>query len=92
MFSITKLLFIVAAIAVIFLLTKNKGLLGKKEEEKQAIDTTNMVKDPICGTYVEEDSEYKIKFYDKVYRFCSQDCLDKFKALKQAESEKETTV
>ena len=91
MFSITKILFIVAAAALVFILTRNKGLYGNKEE-KQAIDTTNMVKDPVCGTYVEEDSEYKIKYYDKVYRFCSQECLEKFKSRKQAESEKETTV
>ena len=63
------------------MLFKNKG---SKKEEVKAIDTTDMVKDPICGTYVDETTKHKVKYYDKVYCFCSQECLDKFKEEKGA--------
>lgn len=65
---------------VLVMLIKNKG--GKKEAP--AIDTTEMVKDPVCGTYVDESTKHKLKYYDKVYCFCSQECMDNFKKEKGA--------
>lgn len=37
-----------------------------------------MVKDPECGTYVSVDGNISVRDGDKVYRFCSYDCRDKF--------------
>ncbi len=87
-FSISKLIFLIVVIGILVLLMKNKVLPNKKEEkdEKKAIDTTNMSKDPVCGTYVEEGSEHRLKYYGKVYYFCSDECMEKFKAQKKAEA------
>lgn len=84
----SKILIFVVAIAVLFVLLKNKlggGARPVEEKDKKAIDTTNMVKDPICGTYIEETTPYKVKYYGKVYYFDSEECLEKFKSQKKQE-------
>ena len=48
-----------------------------QEKEKKAADGV-MVKDPICGTYVDKDSDIRIKKSDGVLCFCSYDCRDKY--------------
>lgn len=78
-----KIVILMVCLGVLVLLIKNKFTYGKKEEK--AIDTTNMVKDPVCNTYIDENSEYKVKYYEKIYHFCSQECMDKFKEQKKAE-------
>jgi len=85
-----RYLILIVSILVLFLLFKNKLFPSEKaeKEQKKAIDTANMAKDPTCGTYVEEGSEYRLKYYGTVYYFCSYDCMEKFKALKKAEAEK----
>ena len=53
----------------------------KMKQEKQAearYDSGEMVKDPICGTYVPLDSDIRVKNGDKVYHFCSYECRDKY--------------
>jgi YHS domain-containing protein len=56
---------------------KNKGkLLGKNDDgETGAVD---LVKDPVCNTFVEKNSPYKVKYYDRIYFFCSPGCRDTF--------------
>jgi YHS domain-containing protein len=75
-----KLVILLICGLVIYGLLRNK-ILPKKQAQKE-IDTTNMERDPICNTYVSDDTEFKLKYYDKMYYFCSQDCMDKFKASK----------
>jgi len=36
-------------------------------------------KDPVCGTAVEGQSNYKTMHHDKQYNFCCQQCMDSFK-------------
>ena len=43
-----------------------------------------MVKDPICGTYVEKDGSIRVREGEKVHVFCSYECRDKY--LKQIEA------
>ena len=40
--------------------------------------TGEMVKDPICGTYVPADANIRARVGDKVYAFCSYECRDAF--------------
>ena len=87
-FSLTKILTLVAILAVLYFFIKKFSDTEKKEKEpKKAIDATNMSKDPICGTYVEEEKGYRLKYYGNMYHFCSQECMEKFKAQKKAEAE-----
>jgi len=37
-----------------------------------------MLKDPVCGMEVKEDTEYQSDYLDKHYHFCSEHCLHKF--------------
>lgn len=50
---------------------QNKG----NSDDTSAVE---LVKDPICETFVEKDSPYKVKYYNRVYYFCSQSCMDSF--------------
>ncbi|AEI15745.1 YHS domain-containing protein [Flexistipes sinusarabici DSM 4947] len=57
---------------------KNKEKLfgrSKKEEDDSPVE---LVKDPVCNTFVEMDTPFKVKYYDRVYYFCSQGCRDSF--------------
>ncbi len=37
-------------------------------------------RDPVCGMQVQEDSPHRYELAGKVYRFCSESCLEKFEA------------
>lgn len=64
-----------------FILFRNKKPL--EENKAKESDAVELVKDPICETFVEKTSEFKVKFYDNVYYFCSDDCMQKFIASKK---------
>ena len=40
--------------------------------------TGDMVKDPICGSYVDVASSVSVRDGDTVHRFCSYECRDTF--------------
>lgn len=42
--------------------------------------TGNMVKDPVCGAYVDAASSISVRDGAQVYRFCSYECRDSFLA------------
>ncbi len=64
---------------------KVKEAKGKKQEEK-LVASGEMVKDPVCGTFVEKDGPIRIRSGETVHSFCSYECRDKF--LKQLEASK----
>ena len=74
---------LIAGVAILFLVKMFKGDAKKKEkrsakEQKNLIASGEMVKDPICGTYVEKDSEIRVRDGEGVHCFCSYECRDKF--------------
>jgi YHS domain-containing protein len=48
------------------------------KEKARKVATGEMVKDPVCGTYVEAESSVSIRDGDVVHRFCSYECRDAF--------------
>lgn len=64
---------------------KVKEAKGKKQEEK-LVASGEMVKDPMCGAFVEKDGPIRIRSGETVHSFCSYECRDKF--LKQLEASK----
>ena len=82
-----KFLIIGVAIFVVyklFLGDKKKKEMRSEKETKQRVAAGDMVKDPICGTYVEKDGNIRVREGDKLHVFCSYECRDKF--LKQLEA------
>ncbi|MFI3271228.1 MAG: transcriptional regulator [Pseudomonadota bacterium] len=49
-----------------------------KEDKEHLIATGEMVKDPICGAYVDADGGVTVRDGERTYRFCSYECRDKF--------------
>jgi len=57
---------------------KQQNQKKNKQDPKQAGKTGEMVKDPICGTYVPFDSDIRVRKDGQVYTFCSYDCMYEF--------------
>lgn len=76
-----KWVLIAVALFVLYkLLTGDRNRKSKDEAKikEQKIASGEMVKDPVCGTYVEVDSSIKIRDGKKVHHFCSYECRQKF--------------
>ena len=62
----------------------------KKEEkstkaQESRVASGEMVKDPVCGAYVEKDSSLTVRNGEVVHHFCSYECREKY--LKQLEEQ-----
>lgn len=76
-----KYLLIAVAVFVLYkLITNERGRknIDESKERDKKIATGEMIKDPICGTYVETDSSIKVRDGNTVHHFCSYDCRQKF--------------
>lgn len=76
-----KWVLIAAAIFVLYkLITNDRGRKDKQEAKakERKIATGEMVKDPMCGTYVDVDSSIKVRDGNTVHHFCSYDCRQKY--------------
>jgi YHS domain-containing protein len=54
---------------------KDAGRAGEEARRKAA---GKMVKDPVCGTYVDVEGGISVRDGDVVHRFCSYECRDAF--------------
>jgi len=51
---------------------------GESARGKRVIDAGDMVKDPVCNTYIPMQNSIRENIRGKTYYFCSQECRDKF--------------
>jgi YHS domain-containing protein len=74
------IIFAVAAFVLYKLLTgdKRKKEQDKERDVKKKVAQGELVKDPVCGTYVSLDSDIRVRQGDTVHRFCSYECRDRF--------------
>jgi len=75
--------FIIIGVAIfivykLFMGDKKKKSMESEKVVKQKVAAGEMVKDPICGTYVERDGSIRVREGEKVHVFCSYECRDKF--------------
>lgn len=61
---------------------KSEAVVAEKEN---LIPAGDMVKDPICGAYVEAEGGISVRNGEKIERFCSYECRDKY--IKQIEEQ-----
>ncbi len=80
--KIGVLLLVVFIVLTVFKKFTKKQELKAKESDKPV----DMKQDPICGTFVEEVTDYKVKYYDNIYYFCSDECKQKFIEQKQSQN------
>ena len=82
-----KLLILAVALFVLykfFVNDKGKRKEDDSKEREKKIAKGAMVKDPICGTYVDKEGSISVRDGNELYRFCSYECREKF--LQQVES------
>ena len=82
-----KFIIIGAALFLVYKLfmgDKKKKEMNSEKVVKQKVAAGEMVKDPICGTYVERDGSIRVREGEKVHVFCSYECRDKY--LKQLQA------
>lgn len=74
----TKIVFLFAILAgiLLFFRFKDKQNIIKKSED--TVNAVEMKQDSICGSFVEDTTQYKVKLHDKIYYFCSEECKNKF--------------
>ena len=82
------LIFVVAGFLLLKLLTGDKRKKEKVQEKEveQKVAAGEMVRDPVCGSFVSKDSDIRVRHGEKVECFCSYDCRDKYiKSLEQGD-------
>ncbi len=74
------LIFAIAGYALfrLFMNDKKKKEEAIHEEHSEKIADGDLVKDPICGTYVEKESSVSVRDGEHVEYFCSHDCRSKY--------------
>ncbi|MBN2141350.1 MAG: transcriptional regulator [Desulfovibrionaceae bacterium] len=76
-----KYLIVIAAAVLLWKLFKGDKKhkeLKKDKVDENLIASGDMVKDPVCGTYVPSDGDIRVREGDKVHVFCSYECRDKY--------------
>lgn len=68
-----------------FMNDKGKKVENTKKEKEDMVASGLMVKDPICGAYVDTDAAISVRNGGEVIRFCSYECREKY--IKQIEEQ-----
>jgi len=76
-----KLLILAVAVFIVWKLfsgDRRQKQLKKDKERETVVASGEMVKDPICGTYVRKDGDIRVRQGEQVFTFCSYDCREKY--------------
>ena len=87
-YALLSILLITFIRGVIGILTRGVGDLFKEEQAARAPGSPptpkeaggELMKDPLCGTYVSSNSAFKRTSGGKTHVFCSEKCRDQFAA------------
>lgn len=62
----------------LFMGDKRKREMQQEKVTKSKVASGELIKDPVCGTYVSKKGDIRVKDGDKVHVFCSYECRDKY--------------
>ena len=88
-YALLSILLIAFIRGVVGILTKGVGDLFKEEQAAKGPGSGKgapkevggeLVKDPVCGTYVSSNSAFRRSVGGKTHVFCSEKCRDQFAA------------
>jgi len=87
-YALLSILLIAFIRGVVGILTKGVGELFKEEQAAKGPGGAaapkevggELLKDPVCGTYVSSNSAFKRTIAGKTLVFCSEKCRDRFAA------------
>ncbi len=78
------LLYILIILFIAYLLFWPKGSSKRKSARtKKDAGPVKLVKDPVCGIYIDEREAIKLRWEGKTYYFCSNECKEKFIHMKK---------
>lgn len=93
-----KFVILIVAVYVLyrmFINDKRRKESVKSDMDRTRVKTGELVKDPVCGTYISKENALTVRDNDKIYYFCSYECRDSFlkqkKALDNAEEKMDKT-
>ena len=61
-----------------FVNDKDKKSDNAAKQQEERISSGELVKDPICGTYVEKDNSISVRNGEEIIHFCSYECRKKY--------------
>lgn len=64
-----------------FINEKDKKTGKSTQQQEERIISGELVKDPICGAYVEKDTAISVRNGEIIVHFCSYECRKKYIAL-----------
>ncbi len=62
---------------------KRKKAEALKKEQESRVQSGELIKDPVCGAYVDKDNALSVREGENLHHFCSYECRDAFLADKQ---------
>lgn len=84
-FKVVIFALVVYALYRMFMNDRKKSEEKSTKTQESRVAAGEMVKDPVCGAYVEKDSSITVRNGDVVHHFCSYECREKY--LKQLEEQ-----
>ena len=84
-FKVVIFALVAYALYRMFMNDRQKKEEKSNREQESRVASGEMVKDPVCGAYVEKDSSLTVRNGEVVHHFCSYECREKY--LKQLEEQ-----
>ncbi len=74
------LIFVAVAYALyrLFMNDRKKNEEKVQNDEARKVADGTLVRDPICGVYVDKESSFSVRNGDTVEHFCSHECREKY--------------
>jgi YHS domain-containing protein len=62
----------------LFMNDSKKKAAQEEQQKKKRMESGEMVKDPVCGTYVDKETSITVRNGEQTLHFCSYECRQKY--------------